>query len=117
MGTPGRPRCSKLCCREGAESILRLYYISGLTSNQISEKLEVSSTHIVQRLHKLGVNLRGRGTYGRRIDGSSRKGKLWEISERELYTTPLKELALKYHFNISSVKRVRYERKNKDSDA
>ncbi len=106
----GRPRCSKRCC-EDSEYIVRRYEEEGLTSDEIAKECGVSDEHIIHRLHKLGADVRGRGRYKRGKNGDRRRSILWKIDEKELFSSSIKALALKYHFSESSVNYVRKLRK------
>lgn len=112
----GRPRCTKACCSKGCRELLRgLYCSQGLSSDEIGEKIGVSDNHIIERLHTLKIKVRGRGCYRKKRE-ITRRGVLWKISDKELFFTPIKELALKYHFSHSGVEYVRRERREEETD-
>ncbi len=108
----GRPRCKKICCSEEAEKVLTEMYAIGMSSKEIGESIGVSDQHIRNRFHLWGVKLKGRGRYIKKKSGEGRKCVLWYCSDEELFTTPVKELAFKYHLSRSGVDYVRRKRYN-----
>lgn len=108
----GRPKCNGLCCREEAYDTLYVMYVEkGMSSNAIGKELEVSGTHIIKRLHALEIVTKDRGRpHGA---GAPRRSYLWQIGDRELFGTPVKELALKYNMSWSSVEYIRRRRRNR----
>lgn len=100
----GRPSCNKQCCSDKAKEILNELYSKGFSSREIADIIGVSHEHIIQRFHKLGIKTRKRGRYRKRSD-KIKKGKyLLNISNKELLSKPIKELAFKYLFDIGGEK-------------
>ncbi len=112
MKGEGRPRCKKICCRESeGETIVRMYCEEGKSSDEIAAEVGVSDDHIIKRLHFLDVKCRGRGSYRRKRNGVGRRGVLWELEDKELFFTSVKELCKKYLISEQGVQYVRRRRR------
>ena len=110
----GRPRCKKICCSEEGEKVVVEMYALGISTKEIGKSLGVSDQHIRDRMHLWEVKLKNRGRYTKKKSGESRKGVLWYLSDEELFNTPLKELAFKYHLSMSGVVYVRKRRRRRN---
>jgi hypothetical protein len=87
-------------------------YEGGLTQRAIGREFGVSCDHIGQILRARRVKMRKREDYPPSAGGGrARKSPLWEISDRDLFDKPLKELTQLYGVSPNHVAYVRERRK------
>ena len=112
-GPKGRPPCEHLCCKN-PETIRVMYEEGGLSSDQIAKELNVSDTHIVQQLRKMGVKMRNRWFYNQtpnRGGRGKRTNPLWNLTDEELFHIPAEMLAERMGVQKHSVFRIRWRRR------
>lgn len=109
MARGGRPKCSKLCCTE-PEELIRMY-LSGMTQQELADKIGCSHSHIARRLKAYGVKGKSRRDYPPSRQGrGKRTNPLWGVSLKYLVVTPTHVIMERYGVSMQAVSKMRKRR-------
>lgn len=113
--------CKEPCCQEcGHEVLKQLYFEKGMSCYRIAALFEVSHTHIHQKLLLMvredpTLKMRGPQDYPSR-GRSPKLSKIWNLTDKELFDTPLDELMERYCMSKSAVSQHKQRRRKEKKD-